>query len=195
RNYERSRQEYFQGLEGVDCRELSCGQIFLTAVGTLQVVHTPGHTLGHCCFYAAEKQLLFSGDHLLAKVWPNPLLEEDHQGKRYRSYVAYLESLKRVNGLRIEQVFPGHGPAFAGISEVMKRFQAYHWERERRVLNCLNKKGQTPYQITAQLYPEARELNLFLTLSKVWGYLDALTVQGLVKEGSDQGVITYCKIF
>jgi glyoxylase-like metal-dependent hydrolase (beta-lactamase superfamily II) len=30
--------------------------------GGLQVVHLPGHTLGHCGFYSAKHDLLFSGD-------------------------------------------------------------------------------------------------------------------------------------
>jgi glyoxylase-like metal-dependent hydrolase (beta-lactamase superfamily II) len=30
--------------------------------GGLQVVHLPGHTLGHCGFYSAKHRLLFSGD-------------------------------------------------------------------------------------------------------------------------------------
>ncbi|MBW8864958.1 MAG: MBL fold metallo-hydrolase [Verrucomicrobia bacterium] len=30
--------------------------------GGLQVIHLPGHTLGHCGFYSAKHNLLFSGD-------------------------------------------------------------------------------------------------------------------------------------
>lgn len=30
--------------------------------GGLQVIHLPGHTLGHCGFYSAKHRLLFSGD-------------------------------------------------------------------------------------------------------------------------------------
>ncbi len=40
---------------------LSDGQL-LPFWGGLQVVHLPGHTLGHCGFYSARHNLLFSGD-------------------------------------------------------------------------------------------------------------------------------------
>ena len=34
----------------------------------IQVVHTPGHSPGHCCFYEPERKYLFSGD-LIYKVF------------------------------------------------------------------------------------------------------------------------------
>lgn len=40
---------------------LSDGQM-LPFWGGLQVIHLPGHTLGHCGFYSARHNLLFSGD-------------------------------------------------------------------------------------------------------------------------------------
>ena len=33
--------------------------------GELQVLHTPGHESGHCCFYESGDQVLFSGDNIL----------------------------------------------------------------------------------------------------------------------------------
>lgn len=40
---------------------LSDGQV-LPFWGGLEVIHLPGHTLGHCGFYSAKYNLLFSGD-------------------------------------------------------------------------------------------------------------------------------------
>ena len=31
---------------------------------------TPGHMLGHICLYDEEKQILFSGDHILGDITP-----------------------------------------------------------------------------------------------------------------------------
>ena len=32
-----------------------------------EVVHTPGHSLGHVCLYSPDPRLLLSGDHLLPR--------------------------------------------------------------------------------------------------------------------------------
>lgn len=48
---------------------LSDGQ-HLPFWGGLEVIHLPGHTLGHCGFYSAKYNLLFSGD-MMASYWFN----------------------------------------------------------------------------------------------------------------------------
>lgn len=43
---------------------LEDGQEFEVAGIRLRMLHTPGHTPGGCCYYQAEKKILFSGDTL-----------------------------------------------------------------------------------------------------------------------------------
>lgn len=43
---------------------LEDGQEFEAAGIRLRMLHTPGHTPGGCCYYQAEKKILFSGDTL-----------------------------------------------------------------------------------------------------------------------------------
>ena len=38
------------------------GQTITIAGLTFQVIHTPGHTKGGCCYYAEDEKVLFSGD-------------------------------------------------------------------------------------------------------------------------------------
>jgi hydroxyacylglutathione hydrolase len=42
------------------------GDTFDFAGRTVQVISTPGHTLGHICFHIPDEQLLFAGDTLFA---------------------------------------------------------------------------------------------------------------------------------
>ena len=77
-------------------------------VGTLcfQVLHTPGHTPGHVCFYEADEGVLFDGDVLFYRG----IGRTDLPGG---SWEQLSDSIKRILfGLPDETVvYSGHGPA------------------------------------------------------------------------------------
>ncbi|MBQ3559101.1 MAG: MBL fold metallo-hydrolase [Agathobacter sp.] len=66
----------------------------------VKVLHTPGHSPGHCCFYEAERDYLYSGDLIykgcLDMFYPttNPKL--------------YAQSIERVSKLEVKRILPGH---------------------------------------------------------------------------------------
>ncbi len=77
----------------------------LAGIG-LEVIHTPGHTPGHCCFFLKDEGLLFSGDHLFA----GSIGRTDLPGG---DYPTLMDSM-RTKVLPLPDdviVYPGHGPA------------------------------------------------------------------------------------
>ena len=89
-----------------DFASLADGQRLDLAGVSLDVLHTPGHTPGHCCFYVADEGVLFSGDHLFA----GSIGRTDLPGGSYETLMASM--LAKVLPLPIEtSVLPGHGPA------------------------------------------------------------------------------------
>jgi glyoxylase-like metal-dependent hydrolase (beta-lactamase superfamily II) len=85
---------------------LSDGDVIRTGSRTLQVIHTPGHTLGHISLYEPEEKLLICGD-LLQKSdvgWLNIFREG------LASAQIAMDSLERIAALPIDRVYPGHGP-------------------------------------------------------------------------------------
>jgi len=72
-------------------------------IGTLRVLHTPGHTPGSICLYAEEDRVLISGDTVFA----------DGGFGRYDflggSRAELARSLDRLTGLDVEGLYPGHG--------------------------------------------------------------------------------------
>jgi hydroxyacylglutathione hydrolase len=88
-------------------RRLSDGDEIHTGRRILQVVHTPGHTLGHISLYEPEERILICGD----------LFHENDIGwiNIFREGVAAvqqsIESLDRLASLPIRHAFSGHGPA------------------------------------------------------------------------------------
>ena len=76
------------------------GDCFDLGGRTVRVLHTPGHSPGHCCFYEPERRYLYSGDLIykgcLDAFYPttDPRL--------------FYESVKSLTDLDIARVFPGH---------------------------------------------------------------------------------------
>jgi hydroxyacylglutathione hydrolase len=70
----------------------------------LMVLHTPGHTEGSVCLYAADEGLLFSGDTLFAGAWGRVDLPGGDAA-------AMVESIGRLTSFEDgTAVLPGHGP-------------------------------------------------------------------------------------
>lgn len=67
---------------------------------TIEVLHTPGHSPGHMCFWEKERGYLFTGD----------LVYKDRLLAYYPSTdpAAYLNSLEKIAVLPVKRVFPAH---------------------------------------------------------------------------------------
>ncbi len=66
----------------------------------IHVIHTPGHSPGHCCFYEPERGYLFSGDLV-------------YQGCLYAFYpttdpLLFYRSVQRIQNYDVDKILPGH---------------------------------------------------------------------------------------
>ena len=82
----------------------------LDVPGRPRVVHTPGHTLGHCAFHFPRHRAAFVGDAMC--TW-NPLTGRTGPQLMPRAF-GYSSgdsaaSLERIAGLDADTVLPGHG--------------------------------------------------------------------------------------
>jgi len=85
---------------------LADGQVLELAGLRFRVMHTPGHTPGHCCLWLEEQGVLFSGDHLFA----GSIGRTDLPGGDYTALMGSMA--EQVMPLPPEtHVLPGHGPA------------------------------------------------------------------------------------
>jgi glyoxylase-like metal-dependent hydrolase (beta-lactamase superfamily II) len=64
-----------------------------------EVLHTPGHSLGHICLWSQADGLLFSGDHLLPAVTPPVTFERGFDRDPLRSYLASLKLVRTVGAV------------------------------------------------------------------------------------------------
>ena len=89
----------------------------------MQVLHTPGHSNGHLCFYLKEQKILFSGDTILGR---GTTIISPPEG----DMTDYLKTLNMLAAMDIDIICPGHGPIIKGYdSEVI------HWYIEHRMID------------------------------------------------------------
>jgi glyoxylase-like metal-dependent hydrolase (beta-lactamase superfamily II) len=93
-------------------RRLRGGEELVIGGDRWDVVHTPGHSLGHVCLWSASRRVLLSGDHLLPGITPPVSFERGFDADPLRSY---LDSLRRIAVLRPRLVYPGHGRPFGDV--------------------------------------------------------------------------------
>jgi glyoxylase-like metal-dependent hydrolase (beta-lactamase superfamily II) len=98
----------------------------LDVPGRPRVVHTPGHTTGHCSFHLADRGALIAGDEVCTL---NPLSGSRGPQLMPRAFNlasgTCLDSLAKLQQLEADVVLPGHGePWTDGVAELVERARA-----------------------------------------------------------------------
>ena len=86
--------------QGIPTKVLNDHDVIDIGDREIEVLHTPGHSPGHLCFWEKDKGYLFTGD----------LVYKDTLFAYYPSTdpEAYLASLEKVAALPVKRVFPAH---------------------------------------------------------------------------------------
>ncbi len=115
--------------------------------GEFQVVHTPGHAPGHCCFYKTE--IMIAGDIDLSSPWV---------GNLSCSVADYLKSIEKLLKFKISKILPGHGlPAFKDIPERLKSFRQRLLTKVNKLYNLLPDNPTSLEDITKLLFDSFSE--------------------------------------
>ena len=96
-DFDISNYKIFQGKPGLVLKD---GDTIDLGGRIIQVLHTPGHSPGHLCFWESEMDYLFSGDLV-------------YKGSLFANYPStdpqsYLASLEKIADLPAKRVLPGH---------------------------------------------------------------------------------------
>lgn len=90
----------YELFQGTPSKNLKDGDTIDLGGRNINILHTPGHSPGHMCFWEADRKSLFTGDlvykDLLFAYFPST----DPQ--------AYLSSLEKIAALPVKRVFPAH---------------------------------------------------------------------------------------
>ncbi len=165
--------------------------------GILKVLHTPGHTPGSCSFLREANRTLIVGDCVLKRITPNPIVSPDpvDSEKRFKSLGEYLVSLARLRSFSPTLVYGGHGEPITDFEEIFNRYIRAIDERQRRVIELVEKDGSTAFDVAQKLFPKAidKDVHRFLAISEAIAHLDYAETENKIIVEFKEGVEFYRK--
>jgi glyoxylase-like metal-dependent hydrolase (beta-lactamase superfamily II) len=156
-----------------------------------QVYHTPGHAGSMICFYQPETHVLLASDHLLRDISSNPLIEgpERPGDPRPKRLIDYLREMERIAALDIQIAYSGHGEPITNVRELVNTRLSLHEKRADKLLSLMGDQPHTLFELSRLLFPNAAEVEQFLTLSEAQGHLDILEQEGRAAREVRDGVV------
>ena len=157
----------------------------------LEVVWTPGHSPGHCCFYWPARRVLFSGDHLLPKISPNIGL---HPQSGADPLDDYLASLARIRRLEVDLVLPAHGDPFHNHRERIAAITQHDDERKAALVDLARDGAKSGWQLAGGLFHGVMERNVFqqrLALQETLAHCQSLAVEGRLRKQVNRQLVTW----
>lgn len=134
---------------------LEDGQTLSLGGVQIRAVHTPGHTPGHTALYLPEKQLLFSGDHILFDITPNISIWPGVP----HSLTDYMESMRKIRRLPIQKTFPAHRASGADVYGRIDQILHHHEQRLEEIFRAVAEDpGCTAYETAGRIRWSARGL-------------------------------------
>lgn len=160
---------------------LSDGEAVPFGRRSLRVIETPGHTPGHICLRDAEREIFFSGDHVLPRITPNVSLEIRGDTDPLRRC---LESLERIQADDHFEVLPAHEYRFRGLAQRARALHQHALERTSEVMLALKFLNEpTVWGVASSLswsrgFDSLSGLQLRLALSETAAHLQYLWTLG-----------------
>ncbi|HZH34153.1 MAG TPA: MBL fold metallo-hydrolase [Pyrinomonadaceae bacterium] len=140
----------------------------------LEILHLPGHTRGHLCFYDAEIGFLLSSDNV---VGTGSVLIAPPEG----NMKDYLYSLGRMHDLpNLRFLCGSHGAAQANAFEKIESYIAHRLEREQKILEAFNNGAKTPREIVERVYTDVKPELWHLAEKSIEAHLEKLRFDNLI---------------
>ena len=110
----------------------------------MQVIHTPGHTRGHCAFYFINERIMYTADLDLTKAGP-------YYGDRTSDIDETIRSLQRLKTFEVETYLTAHGKGILeGDSGQIDRYLEVIFQREEKLIASLSNGPKTLDQVVRE---------------------------------------------
>jgi glyoxylase-like metal-dependent hydrolase (beta-lactamase superfamily II) len=167
---------------GIEADELiTHGQNIPVGDTTLKVIHTGGHSAGHCVFYDVKRKALFSGDEV--NNFPND--PRKFYVDKTGSIVAKLAALESLSKLGADHLFPAHDTPHI-FGDVRLQFKAVKdgvVHLQDTLLTLLNARGDADIEQLVFDIRQTRSVPIPESYEALLTTTTHVTLQGLKEAG------------
>ena len=142
-------------------------------VGPFRALATPGHSADSVCLVAGGA--CFTGDTVLGA---GSVFIAPGEG----SLSAYMSSLRRLRGLELDVICPGHGPYVRDPAAKLDEYIAHRLERERLLLDALDSGLRNRDDLLNAAWPDAPAALRPAAALTLAAHLEKLVEEGRVPE-------------
>jgi glyoxylase-like metal-dependent hydrolase (beta-lactamase superfamily II) len=160
-------------LEPAVAKGLVDGQQIDLADGQLEVIHTPGHTMGSICL--SYGPYLFTGDHVLGDISPNVGAGEMRRNGMLEHFFASLERVQNMTD--VVDVMPGHGKPFSKLRQRCRELVNHHEERLDKTVDILRNEPRSVYEVACELFGQLADFHIVLGCAEANAHLEFLVDQ------------------
>ena len=161
--------------------------------GGFKVIHTPGHTPGHCCFIRSE--VLISGDiDLVGRPWVSNITS---------SVDDFHKSIRKLLNIEVDIFLPGHGQPIYRRNKIRSELEKY----QTRIIKISNKilnlfEGELSLEEIINIRGSGKDIALWSKNPLVglfrrydtMNYLHHLEQLGKIKKIEKKGLVLWEKI-
>ncbi len=156
----------------------------------IKVIHTPGHTEGHCCFLEVNSKIAFLADIDLSSLGP-------WYGGRDSNLISFEESIDKMKQFDIEIAVTSHKGVISGKSNVKESLEKYKqiiYSRDEKILENLSEntpkksKDLTNKNIIYTYYTDFKVYEVFVEEFMIDYHFERLLKKGIIQV-KDNGYI------
>jgi len=154
----------------------------------LEVVHTPGHEPAHICLLDSQTGILFSGDHILPRISPVIMWDED-LGDPLGDY---MSSLRKLLAIGIELTYPAHGTLVDQGDDRARQILLHHDRRLLDMARLVRERDSTAWEVMLESFrPNLTPLESRLAFLETVSHLEHLKMTGRLREEDRDGTIVF----
>jgi glyoxylase-like metal-dependent hydrolase (beta-lactamase superfamily II) len=185
-----TRPDYMPTIEAPDHTLVDGDRIDLGDGRWLEVMHTPGHDPAHICLRDSLSGALFSGDHILPRISPVIMWDED-LGDPLGDYLA---SLTRLLGEAIGVTYPAHGTLIDQGEERTRQILLHHDRRLFDMTELVRARDATAWQVMLKSFrPNLTPLETRLAFLETVSHLEHLRIIGRLLAVEREAAIVYTR--